>query len=382
MSGEIVAIGALAPLAASAAASVLIAAAPLAIGGALLYGAGKFGATAMEEASKRRREARRREMEALSQEVSRLARSAAKKSPPVLSREFIEENRKSIENALSDLDLESAVLDIDAYKKTESGPDEPDAARECRELYASIALMSESIARACDSFMTDIEAAPKVRQKAIRDNLRFEYGRAVREKSAALWRKRKAEEGLASLSGDDAIRFESALADAGYPDDDLSEAAFDKLQKVYAALIEEDARRKQNALLERQMIADMKNLGYSPVGAAKQGAPILFYTGEKDYRVMARVNPENGQLSLRFVRVVASEEEKNSATTAQKRRDLEQEKKWCANATKLLAALSAETGMELKELYRKEPEEGASIMTIVDESLAERKNEIHRRAEN
>lgn len=383
MSGEIVAVGALGSIATTAAASVLIAAAPLAIGAALLYGAGKLGAAALEEAEKRRMEERRRETEALGREVARLARSVAKKSPPVLTREFLEENRKGIDEILSGLDLENDVLDIDAYKNAApQSPDEPDAARECRELYASIALMSGDIARACEEFMTDIDAAPRVRQKAILVNLRFEYGRAVREKSASLWRKRKAEEGLDSLSGEDAARFASALAEAGYPDADLTEAAFENLQKVYASIIEEDARRKQNALLEERMIADMKKLGYSPAGAAEPGAPIFFYTGEKDYRVMARINPANGQLSLRFVRVAASEQEKNSVTTAQQRRDLEQEKKWCANATKLLAALSAETGIEFRELYRKEPEEGVAIMTIVDKSLAERKNEIRRRAEN
>ncbi|MDE5832112.1 MAG: hypothetical protein K2H64_03875 [Desulfovibrio sp.] len=391
MSGEMVfapeaaaglAAAAFGAIAVAAAGVALIAvAAPISLGG-VVFCAAKAGSSALgalEEAAKRKRKERIRETEALGREIGRLARSAAKKAP-VLSEEFLEENRRTIEQTLNNLDLEKAVLDIEALKS--SKPTEEQSAAACRELYAALALINPSAARSCEDFMRDIDGAPRVRQKAIRDNLRFEYGRTIREKSAALWRGRKAAEALASLSGDDAKDFKRALDAVGYPDADLTEKAFEELQRAYASLLEKDLLRKQRALLESGLIADMKKIGYSPVGAVEPGKPIYFYTGEKDYRVMARVNPDNGQLSLRFVRVVASEKEKAAVTTAQKRRDLEQERKWCANASRLLAALSSETGFNFKELYRKEPEEGEAVLTILDASLAAAESRRERHAEN
>lgn len=84
---------------------------------------------------------------------------------------------------------------------------------------------------------------------------------------------------------------------------------------------------------------------------------------------MARVNPANGQLSLRFVAVVGSEREKAGRSTAQKRRDQEKARQWCAKSRQLLELLKMETGMNFDELYRAEPDDNHNIMVVIDKNL-------------
>lgn len=378
MSGEIV----LAPVAgavgAVAGVSALVAAAPLLIGYGALAGAVRLGVSAMsalEEADRQRRERMRQETEALGREIARLARTAAKKQPPVLSGEFLAKNRRALESALDSLDFKKTAFNIEDYQIPPPESDEPDTSGACRELFAALALVSGPAASACEKLLINIEKAASVRQKAVLDNLRIEYGNAVRGKAASFWRKRKIREAFEALSGEAAVAFGKELDAAGYPDEALTEETFEKLQNAYARIIEKDCLQKRNEIVEASLLGNMKKLGYSPVGKIRPDAPIFFHSGERDYRIMARVNPQNGQLSLRFVRVVASEREKGSLTTAQRRKDVEQEQKWCAKATRLLSALSADTGISFSELYRKEPDEKAAVMVVVDASLAERREE-------
>ena len=349
----------------------------LALGGAVVTGAAAAGSTlakAMEEAEERQREARLKELNALASEIDKLARARAKAAPPELSEEFIEENRRSILAVAGSLRFEEAEAAPPAPEAPgeSAGSGAPEGgAGDCRELFARLALIDAEAAKGVEPLIAGIEAAPKVRRGAVRDSLRMEYGNALRRASARVWRGRRLREALSSLSGEAAREFNASLVAAGFPARVPDEGEFAALWELFARVAERDARRKQAELMEQRLAVEMKKLGYSQAGgSAASGEPRFFFTGSPDYRIMARVDPRNGNLSLRFVRVVASEAEKRAITEGRRRRDKEMERKWCEKASALLRALAEDAGRPLEELYRSKPEDGRDLLAVVDPSLA------------
>lgn len=354
-----------------------------------LVGAGvKAGQAIAEEAAARREERlareraqREREMAELAARLDSLARKeAVVRDGAVLDGEFLRKNRESLMSELGDLQFSGdSSLDVAAYAKNAPGQPGP-AKEEVRDrnklktetasLYAALALVDPSLAASCrPNYLESQGDCGDFRAELIYDDLKIHYANAVASQAKRMWRLKKLAEMEATLSGEWGRKFRELARPFEEDAKPLTEAAFEELAASYGGLLEEEYTRKSNELLEQQTVLRMKELGYAQAGQQKNGV-IYFNTPDRDYRVMARVNPANGQLSLRFVRVVASEKEKKGMTAAQKRRDKEKAEQWCRKSRALMEMLEKESGLKLTELYRAEPDDSHEIMVVVDQDLA------------
>ncbi len=149
--------------------------------------------------------------------------------------------------------------------------------------------------------------------------------------------------------------------------DGIGEDQFRQLMADYGSILAQELDLKRKEIVEGQTIARMKQLGYSPACEDKNGI-VFFNTPDGDYRIMAKVNPANDQLSMRFVRVAGCEREKAGITTAQKRRDREKASQWRKHVDILAQLPEKESGIKLKEVYRVEPDD--DVLAVVDSRLA------------
>lgn len=175
--------------------------------------------------------------------------------------------------------------------------------------------------------------------------------------------------GLKSLLTDASAREFSNLAQPllNQPDG-IGEDQFRQLMADYGSILAQELDLMRKEIVEEQTIARMKQLGYSPAGEDKNGI-VFFNTPDSDYRIMAKVNPANGQLSMRFVRAAGSERVKAGITTAQKRRDREKASQWRKHIHILAQLPEKESGIKLKEVYRVEPDDD-DVLVVVDSRLA------------
>lgn len=296
--------------------------------------------------------------------------------------DFYQKNREFIFENLIDDPEGSGKLDISKYSPTK--PDSPvapahqeeDYAEKIKELHAKLSILDSRAAADQSGFMAEVFAnCSKARMQVIYDNLRFAFGSALREQTRNIWSKAKLKEMLNTLSEKRQSDFANEIARLEDFEHTISEAEFNDAATKYAEYLTEELRLKQNAILEEQTIVQMRSLGYTPVTNSQEqhhGA-YYFYTPDPEYRIMARVNPQNGQLSFRFVRVVGTEREKAAYTTEQKRRDREKAKKWCEKSRLLAEMISESTGIPLEEIFRKEPDENEEILVVVDSSFVDKR---------
>jgi hypothetical protein len=87
------------------------------------------------------------------------------------------------------------------------------------------------------------------------------------------------------------------------------------------------------------------------------------------YRVMIRTG-ERGEVSVRLVRAVADEKEKEATSEYQRRKDVETGQKWCHDVDGFLDRMR-EGGLPLDVTLRREPEE-SEVLVVVDRNLARR----------
>lgn len=362
MSGEIVVAAPFATLAAAAAAFPPLAVAVLLGSGAAALGSG--AARALREAREREESERARELAELGRRLDELVRSRARETP-AMSENLAAENRDFIARALREIELAASDPAHNDPISTDPAPVDPapDPDADARELFAALALLDADAGALKDEY----ERAAPFRRRVIYENARFAYGDAVRRRADALWRASKIKDMRASLADNEAREFDAALAALGYPAREPDETAFASLLQEYAALFARSFRRAQAALIEERLKIRLKNMGYEPISREGPAGAIYFHTTDTAYRVMARVDPASGALSLRLVRVVASEADARATTTEQRRRDREMERKWCEKSRALLRDLGEIVGGDFEELYRRE---GGEVLAVVDESLA------------
>jgi hypothetical protein len=110
-----------------------------------------------------------------------------------------------------------------------------------------------------------------------------------------------------------------------------------------------------------------KELGYEPLSNINVNAePVYIDTRWPEYKVKFLFN-KRGQILVKFVRIVGSEDEKENITERQKAKDIEIAKEWCKDYKKWLERLR-ELNIYIEEGYRKEPEE-AGVEIEVNENL-------------
>lgn len=348
------------------------------------WGVEKAGEYAAEMERKRlaiekeRRAEQEREIAAISKRLDALLAANRQSSPKGLSEDFIAKNRAYLFESLEEIsDFSSGKLDVTKYAAPgEPGTnppapgDNPDFRKLTQEIFSNLAILDPVEANANRRLLSEIESGcPAFRGKIIFENIKITYANTLHIQARNIWRKKKLGEMAATLSGIQAQKFQDAskrLVRDGYV---INDREFTELVKDYAILLEEELRAKSNALLAEQTAAQMRKLGYSPIGGASDGGPVYFNTPDSEYRIMSNVNPQNGQLSFRFVRVVGSEAEKKAASSAQKRRDLEKARKWCEKSRELLRGIEEAAGIKMTEIYRREPNEDEEVLVIVDQSL-------------
>jgi len=141
-----------------------------------------------------------------------------------------------------------------------------------------------------------------------------------------------------------------------------------QIHRRYAASI-----RERLALLGYDVIGETDRDGV--VGRLVGGEIVMLDTQWHDYKVMLRMSGE-GEIATRFVRVVASEEEKARVSTYDRQRDAEVAKKWCADFDRFVEGLRVD-GLPLHIVVRKEPEE-EDCLCMVDKNLAAVRREHHK----
>lgn len=355
------------------------------LAGSAIAGAWALGSAtinAIDRASERRRMRQEEEIAILAREINRLARALPTNKAVNLSEEMINKNREHIRKMLDGLEPDSLNIASISNSDQPSPPQESDLKERYLKLFNALAFIDAEVANSFRDAMEEMKSTPLFRQKILYENLEIEYGNALRKNAAYFWRAGKLNDLLPTLSGAEAAEFQGALK-SNIPDGHrVEEETYNKLIKLYLEFLERDVRRKSAKILEQQILAKMKLLGYRPVTEISSDEPILFNTSERDYRIMARVDPATGRLALRLVRVVATEQEKRGVTTAQRRRDKEYEKKWCADVDRLLQSISEDTGLEFGELYRRESSEDHDVLVIVDPSSARKADKREANARN
>lgn len=388
MSGEVVAAPVVLPiilLGAPVFLSMAVVGAGIAAGGAVVYGAGTLAADMVEKQIEKRKalelarkKEEEREIARLSAELDSLFRKNASAESPEMSADFLARNRDNIDQILLNLEQTDSSLDIEKYKKPDGSvnpsPNTPqtaiDYAVETQKAYLAFAAIAPDKATPYKTLLEEFnEKIPQFRRKLIYGEIKLNYNNALHAYSRSIWRKKKLIDLRNTLSGQRQEEYGNILQNVARDDYLLSEEEYTSLLKNYMVLFSAEMSQKQSALLAEQTVVQLKKLGYTPLGDKTQYGVQYFNTTDADYRIMARINPDDGQLSLRFVHVVASEREKAAMTTAQKRRNRDKAEQWCAKSRQLLAHLEQETGLKLEELYRKEPDEG-DILVIVDPALA------------
>lgn len=372
MSGEIVLSPVVLPFA--------IALAPVALGvvaaGAVI-GVGKDIIAAREKRLAEERKEQERQLAALASRLDILAKKHVRESEQVyLDDEFLKKNRQSILESLDELytvkndgklHISHYLPNDPTYKKNIQDLDT--IKEEIRRVYIAIGLIDQGKAELCKiNYEESQKKCSTFRARLILDDLKIHYANSLHSVALNMWRQKKIEEMGATLSGGRLKEFGDALRQLQKGAVIITENEFEEFVAHYENLWNDELCQKRTQVLEEQTIAKMRELGYSPAGMTNEGV-VFFNTSDRDYRIMAKVNPENGQLSLRFVAVVGSEREKARRTTAQRRRDKEKARQWCAKSRELLKILEMESGIKFDELYRAEPDDTHNIMVIVDKTL-------------
>jgi len=113
--------------------------------------------------------------------------------------------------------------------------------------------------------------------------------------------------------------------------------------------------------ISRVMKDAFVELGYSPITEINLDAkPIYIDTPEKNYKIKLTCN-KSGEMLFRFIRVVASEKEREFITELEKQNDIEICKQWRGDYRKLLKKIE-NMGIYIQEDCQKDPaEDGISI---------------------
>lgn len=370
----------------------VVAGAAFSIAGSLTGTAANYTAKQLEEMERERRRIDRerrtvqeKEIAAISKKLDRLLTERHKTSDTELSEEFIAKNRASLLESLKDIAFEGAgTLNITKYSspaEPESPAPTPNYEELAKGIFNRLKILDPSTAKANEQFISEFKlGCSSFRAKIIWENLKISYANSLQAQSKNIWRKKKIAEMASTLEGQRADSFSSLISGLDNDKYIINDTEFTELIKNYAMLLEEELRIKHNSLLAEQTEIQMRKLGYTPVrDSANTEKAIFFNTPDPEYRIMTNVNSQNGQLSFRFVRVVASEMEKKSTSSAQKRRDKEKAEKWCENSRRLIKMIEKASGINLAEIYRHEPTETSEVLIIVDKNLQNNRQQADRR---
>lgn len=212
------------------------------------------------------------------------------------------------------------------------------------------------------------------RFEMIRDTIRLKYG-AVKDAVATTVIRREALQALPDqvrdLPGGTELTsmLESLLNQPLISVEEYREAVRQTHDLLYK-------RHEEQALLGR--VRDtLEQLGYVTLsgkdGITEEGlqAGEVFFveTPWEGYRVMLRLSPQ-GELLTRLVRLVATEEERQTITSYQRQKDVEVARRWCHDYDKLIAGMEQQ-GVTCTVNLRKAPEE-EEVLCMVDAAAAPR----------
>ena len=124
---------------------------------------------------------------------------------------------------------------------------------------------------------------------------------------------------------------------------------------------------------------ELKNLGYSPHREVElDSEPIYVDTPNEPYKVKI-IGNQQGNILFKFIRIVASEEEKEAITDLQREEDIKKCKEWASDYHKFVNRLS-EQGIILNEEWRNLPE-SVNIEIEVNADLLKSRKKRSRRQE-
>jgi len=205
------------------------------------------------------------------------------------------------------------------------------------------------------------------RLKMILDSVKLDYGKA---KELYIWTKIYKENliKLTRLELGDVIKKEISLL---LNSERIHKEQFESVAYQVNKII---IQKQQQAVIIENLKKNLHSLGYGIVDEIEildekleNGEVVYLETDDKDYKIMLKLNKNLG-ITTRVVRMVATQEEKETISSYQRQKDIESAKKWCTNYDKLTNLL-AKNGIILNTKLRLEAED-EDIVYIVDKTLA------------
>lgn len=167
----------------------------------------------------------------------------------------------------------------------------------------------------------------------------------------------------------------------------VSRDDYDEIYKTVKIVLSEQSETIEDAFFAEKIASTLNEMGYNLIDENGNPAELppntmrIIETPYDGYRVRVKVGHDNSVVT-RLVRVVGSEEEKNTTSEYQRQKDIETGKKWCKDLEKFYKALEAD-GLQMKDVMRKEPDEESldiivnkSVQKVYRTSTTERQQEI------
>jgi hypothetical protein len=182
---------------------------------------------------------------------------------------------------------------------------------------------------------------------------------------------------LETADGAELMRRYDALCGNERGEKFIERAEFMELYEDIARFVHEHEKEAADEYLIRKLGSALDEMGYEllpdelskepldeGVFTASPGEVRYLESPYDGYRIMMKL--ESGALSVRLVRVAASEEEKNAPGADQRQKDIETGRKWCRDFDGFLERMSG-LGLPLEMTVRKEPED-SPILVVIDKN--------------
>jgi hypothetical protein len=217
----------------------------------------------------------------------------------------------------------------------------------------------------------DIGSFSKEKLKMVLESIKLDYGKA---KEVAIWSGIYREElaKLSLLESSDEIQNRIATL---RNQELISKEAFQSIADEINEII---LKRQERAILIEALKENLNSMGYSVVNEAstitklENGEIIYLDTDDEKYKIMLKLS-QGMKMTTRVVRMVATQEEKESVTSYQRQEDIEAAHKWCSSYDRLTKLLRA-NDIAVDTTLRIEPEDD-TVLYMVDESLASKDRE-------
>ena len=249
---------------------------------------------------------------------------------------------------------------------------------------ARVAFLDESESRKLrpliDEAASETTRANEFRLTAIRSEIKMRYGKLKEQKVLTEVFKEELREMLPLVKrarGAETliVRMEELLTAH-----EVRRAKFMPLYGDVKILLADQLERITDETVAEKVGGVLSEMGYTLVGEDGENLPILparevnyIEPPYEGYQVKIKVD-KGGKLSTRLVRVVGSEDAKNSASEYQRQKDIEIGRKWCKDLDAFHDKMKSE-GIEFKTTFRKEPEEQPLDVVVKADSAGSKKRE-------